>query len=63
MAITPFMRAIRLSARTIRLGEKYAIELLIRVEAAEYERLAAAGRVDVPLQTLRAHFLEHALHR
>src|SRR4051794_12239861 len=39
------------------------VDVLVLVEAGEYDRLGAACRVVVALQALRADLLHHALHR
>src|SRR3989449_10493838 len=44
-------------------GKVDAVHLLVLVEAREDDRLLAARRVDVLLETLRADFFHHALHR
>ena len=47
----------------MQVGEIDAVQFLILVVAGEDEFLAAGRRIDVALQTLRADFLHHALHR
>src|ERR1700722_637623 len=44
-------------------GEIDVIHLLVLIEAGENQRLFARDRIFVLLQTLRANFLHHALHR
>ena len=43
--------------------EIHEIQRLVLVEAAKNDAFLASSRINMPLQTLRANLLQHALHR